>query len=312
MKPVIQIFSKSAGLDHFFQIPVGSRQNTDIELSAFNAADPADRTIFKEPEHLDLGCQGKLGNFIQKQQPILRQFQITGLSLFMGAGKSAFFIPEQLRFNKRFGNGPAVDFDHGLSGPVRMLVNEICNQFFAGAGFAQNQGGGIHLADFDGLLEQFCHAGASGDDPAGFHFRQLHFQHVVSILILDGFLTLQLFVEGVDFRDIPLVDDNTDQLAGFIENGASRDHQFAAGVGILKHCHRISGFNHFKGGGSVDEALGYEIRHVAADHFGSPDIVQPLGGKIDPQHRGIGVADPQSVVRRVDNRIQFSGKFLKR
>ena len=119
---------------------------------------------------------------------------------------------------------------------------------------------------------------------------------MIAILILYGFLTLKFLMQGINFRDIPFVDNHADQLACFIKDGTSRNHQLTASAGILEHCRRRSGFNHFQGGGSVDESLCNQVCHVATNHFGGANIVQALRGGIDSQHRRIGVADPQSIV----------------
>ena len=74
------------------------------------------------------------------------------------SGKGALFVAEQLRLQKRIGQGRTIDREEGIVAAQAVAMNGAGDQFLAGARFAENQHRGIgataladQLGDFDDL-----------------------------------------------------------------------------------------------------------------------------------------------------------------
>ncbi len=60
-----------------------------------------------------------------------------------GTGESALLVAEQLALDQFGGNGCGVDRDERSIAPTAQLVDRLCDQFLAGAGFAEDQHGQV-------------------------------------------------------------------------------------------------------------------------------------------------------------------------
>ena len=77
-----------------------------------------------------------------------------------GVGEGALFVPEQLAFEQRFGDGGAVDRDERLGLAQALVVQRLGDQVLAGAVFAFEQdGGGLAGGHAAHEVHHFAHAG---------------------------------------------------------------------------------------------------------------------------------------------------------
>jgi hypothetical protein len=60
-----------------------------------------------------------------------------------GSGERALFVPKQLAFEEAGGNRRAVYFYEGITLSRTEIMNRTSNQLLAGAGFSQNENGGV-------------------------------------------------------------------------------------------------------------------------------------------------------------------------
>src|SRR5690606_645909 len=139
---VEEILAKLAFLAEFLQISVGRRQQANINLAGFDGANGANLSLLKHSQQACLSLQRQLANFIEKQSAAIRCGDQAG-SVFCGSGKRAFLMAKKFGLDEGVGNGGTVDADDGVICPRALVVDGLCRQLLAGAGFAVNQHGGV-------------------------------------------------------------------------------------------------------------------------------------------------------------------------
>jgi hypothetical protein len=143
VQPVIEILAECLGSDKRFEIPVrrGNQANVDVHRRAIRSY----RLYFSgfcESEQHRLHPEAHLTEFVQKQRAAVTVARKTRF-VAVGAGEAAARVAEQLRLEQRFWNAAAIDGDEGLEPTRAPRVDQPGNQFFSGAGFAQNEDFGV-------------------------------------------------------------------------------------------------------------------------------------------------------------------------
>ena len=79
------------------QIAIGSRNEPQIHFDGARATQPFKFAFLQNAQKLDLcGC-GNISNFIEKQRALVGELEFSRLARG-GAGKSSFFVAEELAF----------------------------------------------------------------------------------------------------------------------------------------------------------------------------------------------------------------------
>ena len=141
-QPEEEVLSKLPCGYRRLQLFVGGRHDADIHLQRLGAADPFEGLFFERAQDLGLQRQRHVANFVEKQRPVVRQLEASGLARIR-AGKRALFVAEQFGFEQSLGNGGAVDGDKRAVGSGAERVQCARVQLLAGAAFAEQQHGGI-------------------------------------------------------------------------------------------------------------------------------------------------------------------------
>ena len=84
-----------------------------------------------EAEDLGLDCQAEDGDFVAKEDAVLRHLKKPGLVLDGTQSKGAFDMTEKFAFEQVFGQGGAVDGDNGLLFEASDAINHSGIEFFA-------------------------------------------------------------------------------------------------------------------------------------------------------------------------------------
>ena len=79
------------------------------------------------------------------------------LRLVVGAGEGPLAVAEELALDEVLGQGPAVDRDEGVAGPLALVVEVPGDQLLAGAGLAQDQDPGVGRRDHLDLAADRLH-----------------------------------------------------------------------------------------------------------------------------------------------------------
>ena len=117
------------------------------------AADALETALLQHAQQLDLHLQRHVADLVQEQRAAFGKLEAADAGR-QCAGKCAFFMAEQLAFQKIRGNGAAIHRHERMSRPARQLVNVARHHFLAGAGLAQDQHIGIEGSD---LLDEPMH-----------------------------------------------------------------------------------------------------------------------------------------------------------
>ena len=112
----------------------------------FPAAQTGEFPILKDLEQFGLNRNVHFPDIIQQNRPAICQFEFAGL-LHIGARESPLLKPEELAFQKGFGDGGAVHLDKGLISAQRTLMDRLGDQIFPGPAFPLDQDGDIGLRD---------------------------------------------------------------------------------------------------------------------------------------------------------------------
>ncbi len=135
IEPIVQILSKLSGLDGLFKIFVGCRKNASFEGDRMSSTYPFELPLLQDAQELGLHGRRELANLIEKHGSVIRSLKFP-FSHSDCAGVRAFFVPEELSFQKCFGNCCAVDGDEGEFASRTALMDRTCDDFLAGAAFS--------------------------------------------------------------------------------------------------------------------------------------------------------------------------------
>ena len=100
--------------------------------------------------------------FVEKEGPAVSAGEEAG-AVAVGAGEGALGVAEKLAFEKGGGNGVTIDGDEGGGGARALFVQEARDEFFSGAGLADQKGGGFGLSGFSDEAAKILNGGGHAD-----------------------------------------------------------------------------------------------------------------------------------------------------
>ena len=154
---VEEIRAEPAGLHLVLQIAVGQGDQAHVDLAALVASDPEEGAVLKHPQQTNLQARGHAGDLVQQDGAPVGGLEMSE-PLVRGAGEGALLVAEDLAFEKRFGQGAAVDLHVDLVRPRGVALDGIGDQFLAGAALALDEDRGLAAGDLTDLLEDLLHA----------------------------------------------------------------------------------------------------------------------------------------------------------
>ena len=144
------------------------------------SADGVEALLVQCAEDLCLGFQAHVADFVEEEGSAVGALEgaahFGGLvgAASSGVGSGAVAVAEELGFDEVFGDGGAVELDEDAVAAQGLGVHGASDEFFAGAGFAEDEhaavGGGHEL---DLLAESFDGDGLAGDGAFGELAREL-------------------------------------------------------------------------------------------------------------------------------------------
>ena len=112
--------------------------------------------VLEDVEQFRLQARIELGDFVHEQRAALGHFHAAGLR-GISAGESALLKSEKLALDQCARNRRAIDFHKGSAVPGRGVVDEVRQNLFPGAAFAQNQNGNVEARGPLDLLPDGLH-----------------------------------------------------------------------------------------------------------------------------------------------------------
>ena len=160
---VIEVLAKRAFLDEFFGVLVGSADDAHVDGDFFAPADAFDDAFLQEAQHLRLQRKRHVADLVEKQRTAVRHLDLAE-RLFVRTRKRAFLVAEQLGLEQVLGNGRTVDRNEVFVGVRAETMQRACEQFFAGAAFAEQERGHVGRRDLFDHPTHGQHAFAGGND----------------------------------------------------------------------------------------------------------------------------------------------------
>ena len=95
IEPVVEILSELAALHRVFQVAVGRRDHTRVDVDHSMAADAREPEILEHVEELSLQREGKLGDLVEVDRALVRVLELARFAS-MRAGEGPLLMPEEL------------------------------------------------------------------------------------------------------------------------------------------------------------------------------------------------------------------------
>ena len=173
--------------DELGEIGVGGGDDADIDANGAIAAETFEFLFLKHAKQFGLEFQRKIADFVEKECAAVCKFEAADF-LRQRSRKGATLVAEELGFEQACGNGGAVDFDERSFAAGTEIVNGARDDFFAGAGFAQDQNSGARGRGKFDLGERPAQDGAFANDFVKAEFSADFF---LEIKFFDGELVFQ-------------------------------------------------------------------------------------------------------------------------
>ena len=160
---IVQVFAKFSRGDGLVQVLVRGRDHAHIHFGLFVRPDGTDFALLQDAEQLHLHREAHVSDLVEKKRAAIGGLE-QALAILVRAGKCAFHVPEQFRFEKRFRKRAAIDGDEGLFAARAVFVNRAGHQFLAGAGLSGDQHAAGLRRDGHNHVEDRAHLCAVTDD----------------------------------------------------------------------------------------------------------------------------------------------------
>src|SRR3990172_6342466 len=170
VQPVIEVVPEPSLIHLTAQVPVGRRQDPDIDLYRLLPAHPFEAVVLQEPEQEYLRGQGNIPDFVEEQRPSLGPLD-PSLLLAGRPGEGTLLMPEKLAFQEARRIGRAVGHHEGPPAADVLLVDRPGHQLLSGSVLARDQNGcvgGGH--EVDQVVDLPYLLALSDDFPAGGDF----------------------------------------------------------------------------------------------------------------------------------------------
>jgi hypothetical protein len=166
VEAIEEVFAEVAAGDLFFKVLVGGGDDTGVYVDGRGGADGVEALFVEGAEDFGLRFEAHVADFVEEEGSAVGALE--GAAFFCGlvgtAGSGAVAVAEELGFDEVFRDGGAVELDEDAVAAEGFGVHGAGDEFFAGAGLAEDEdptvGGGHEL---DLLAEGFHGHGLAGD-----------------------------------------------------------------------------------------------------------------------------------------------------
>ncbi|MDT4834630.1 hypothetical protein FQZ97_682740 [compost metagenome] len=162
VEAVVEVFAEVAARDHVLDVLVGGADHGHVHVHFLASPQRADPALLQHAQQPRLQVLGHVTDFVEEQRAAVGLQDLADGALLARTGEGAFFIAEQLGLDQRLGNRCAVDRNEGLTGTVRVTMDRLREQVFAGAGFAQDHDRDVLARHHAQLVDHRRHLGVTG------------------------------------------------------------------------------------------------------------------------------------------------------
>ena len=164
VQAVEEVFAKPALPHGFGKVFVGGGDDADVHLDEPVGTEAGEGPLLKHAEELHLKIERHGADFVEEQHAPVGQLELADAAPGVRAGERAARVAEQLAFEQRVGDRPAVDADEGLVAAVAGGVDGAGHQFLSRAGFAADEDRGRGPRDPAELILEPEHGRGTSDE----------------------------------------------------------------------------------------------------------------------------------------------------
>ena len=151
---VVEITPEELVAHHFGEVPIGGGDEANVDGNGANAAEAFEGFLLQGAEELGLEIERDVADFVEEQGSAVGHFEAADF-LGEGAGEGAAFVAEEFTFEKAGGDGGAVECNEREISAGAEAMDGAGDEFLAGAGFAEDENGGVCWGDdLDLLLDE--------------------------------------------------------------------------------------------------------------------------------------------------------------
>ena len=166
VKSIIKVCAEPALPHEFLQVPVRSRNYSNVDLLCFRTADRPYLVFLEYAQQFDLQAHRHIADLIEHQRAALGSLEEAFVRTCR-TGEGAFFVPEQFRLEQVFGHGRAIDSRERSIVARAGTVNCLGEQFLARAAFTRDENACVGRGDHLRLLQDFLHCSIARNDLRG-------------------------------------------------------------------------------------------------------------------------------------------------
>ena len=170
-KPVEQILAEVTCGNTLGQVAIRRGDDTDVDATGARVADRLNLPALEKTQQRRLHPQAHLTDFVEEQRSTVGDLQLAD-AIAIRAGEAALDVPEQLRFEQRFGDASTVHRDEVAAGPSRRRVDFAGHDVFTNTALACDQRLGVRSASALRKLADAKHLFARGDQYVPTHGRR--------------------------------------------------------------------------------------------------------------------------------------------
>ena len=296
VEAVVEVIAEGFLGDEDLEGPVRGGDDADVGLDRFGGAEGLVFAFLEDAEQLNLEGVGHVADFVEKEGAAFGDGESAGF-IGMGVGEGAFFVAEQLGFEKGFGQGAAVDGDETVVFAGAEFVEGPRDEFFAGAAGALDEDGAAALGDVGEDVEDAVHYVVFADDA------------------LEGVAVAELLAQGFDSSEIAEGFDAAGQVAVGIPQDGRADadrYFFAAAVedGDALADNLLSGFDGAaQGAHGLADIRAENVEALLADGLIAGHAGDFLGGAVEGRDVPVGIDAEHAVGDGIENDALGIGRF---
>src|SRR5262249_3435727 len=144
---------KSPLADQFFEVLMGRRDNSDVDLKRIAGANAFKRFFLQHSEKFRLNIEVDVPDFVQKKRSSVRQFKSSDL-VSMGGGKCTCDVSEELTLQQSRRKGRTMDLDKSFVSPRAIGVQCAGEQLLSGSTLAANEDRGLRGGDLSSHFQE--------------------------------------------------------------------------------------------------------------------------------------------------------------
>ena len=153
VEPVVEVFAEPPLLDGLLQIHVRRRHDPHVGALHPGRTDAHEFARLQHAQQAHLRRERQLGHLVQKNRPAVGLLEIA-LASFDGTRERPLLVAEQLRIDRAFGDGTAVDGNIFIVLAGRIGVDDLREKLLAHAALARHQHRQIGRCDAHGHFER--------------------------------------------------------------------------------------------------------------------------------------------------------------